>query len=202
MCSGPRPRVDSMSLALLVLGICSFLFHATMRATLEFADELGMLGLAWSFLQATLTARQPPRKSALVNAALAVFVASFSGFYVYSGKIIYHVIAFGTMMVLVFLRGLYLFHRVDPPLPREKCRDWNVRMFRAAGIVLFGYFLWHVDLELCAELRALREQVGLPWAWFFELHGWWHVLTAIGAGWFADVAREIRRELEMEKKAE
>ncbi|KAK4462638.1 hypothetical protein QBC42DRAFT_286249 [Cladorrhinum samala] len=39
------PKVDLMSLSLLLLGIGSFLFHATLRQTMEFCDELSILGL-------------------------------------------------------------------------------------------------------------------------------------------------------------
>jgi len=41
-----------------------------------------------------------------------------------------------------------------------------------------------VDGGFCAELRAVRQSVGLPWAFALELHGWWHVLTAVGAAAF------------------
>jgi dihydroceramidase len=34
------------------------------------------------------------------------------------------------------------------------------------------------------------------------LHGWWHILTAIGASMFMQVVREVREEAEREKKTE
>lgn len=193
------PKWDFMSASLLVLGIGSFSFHATLRQTCEFADELSMLGLTWSMLQATLTARQPPARAHLVSAALAVIYVAFSAFYVWSARIIYQVIAFAVALGLVTLRSQYLFHRLQPRFPPAKSRDWNARTWQAIAICLAGYVLWNIDLEHCAELRRLRQRVGLPWAWLFELHGWWHVLTAVGAARFMDVAREVRAEVEREK---
>lgn len=193
------PNWDAQSMALLGLGIGSFLFHASLRQTLQFVDELSMFGLCWSFLQGTLTARQSPTKARFITASLAFTITLVSAFYVWSGNILYHVIAFATMMVLVTLRGQYLFHRAKPRFPDDKSRSWNIRTWQSIFICLCGYVLWNIDLEYCAELRSLRERVGLPWAWLFEFHGWWHVLTAIGADRFAYVVRELRDELEREK---
>ncbi|KAI9148370.1 benzoate 4-monooxygenase cytochrome p450 [Paramyrothecium foliicola] len=195
-----RPKLDFMSISLFVLGIGSFLFHATLRQTMEFADELSMLGLTWSMLQSILTARQGPQAARLISIGLAVVFLAFSAFYINSAQIIYQVIAFGSGIGLVTLRSQYLYHWAQPRFPKAKSRDWNMRTWKSIAICLFGYLLWNIDLEYCAELRALRECVGLPWAWTLELHGWWHILTAVGASMFMDVAREVRDEISREKK--
>lgn len=203
--SGPsirlsHPKVDFMSLSLLVLGIGSFLFHATLRQTLEFVDEFSMLGLTWSMLQAGLTTRQPPARARLITATLAVAYISFSAFYLWSAKIIYQVFAFTGALLGVLFRSQYVFHFARPSLPEAKRRDWNRRTWKALGVCVFGYLLWTIDLEYCAELRAVRARVGLPWAWLFEFHGWWHILTAVGASQAMEVAREVRREVEKEER--
>jgi dihydroceramidase len=191
-----------MSLSLLVLGIGSFLFHATLRQTLEFVDEFSMLGLTWSMLQAALTARQPTARARLITVAVAVVYLSFSAFYLWSAKIIYQVFAFTSSLVAVLARSQYLFHLSRPAFPDAKRRDWNWRVWKALGICVLGYLLWSIDLEYCAELRALRQQVGLPWAWVLELHGWWHILTAVGASQAMQVSREVNEELGREKRRE
>ncbi|KAH7313320.1 ceramidase [Stachybotrys elegans] len=188
------PKLDFMSISLMGLGIGSFLFHASLRQTLEFADEFSMLGLTWSMLQATYTARQPPAKARLISVALFIVYSAFAAFYLQSPLIIYQVIAFASGIGLVILRSQYLFHWLQPELPRAKSRDWNFRTWKAISICVFGYILWNIDLEYCAELRSIRRWVGLPWAWLFEFHGWWHILTAMGASQFMDVAREVREE--------
>lgn len=193
------PKWDFMSITLLVLGVGSFLFHATLRQTFEFADELSMLSLTWSMLRAVLQARQSPAAARNISIGLALFFLAFSAFYVYSAKIIYQVIAFGSGIGLVTLRSQYLYHRAQPSFPTAKSRDWNVRMWQAIGICLFGYVLWNIDLEYCHGLRSLRQRIGLPWAWGLELHGWWHILTAIGADRFMNVAREVDEEVLPEK---
>ena len=195
-----NPRWDFMSLTLFVLGFGSFVFHASLRQTLEFVDELSMVGLAWSLLQATFTLRQPATKARVISALLAVACISFSIFYVYSARIIYQVIAFTSSLIIVVFRTGYLFYQVQPRFPKDKVRDWNIRGWKALGISTFGYIIWHIDLELCQQLRELRGQMGLPWAWLLEFHGWWHVLTALGAAQFMQVAREMKEEDHLEKK--
>ncbi|KAK8046226.1 ceramidase [Apiospora saccharicola] len=170
-----RPRTDFMSVSLLVLGICSFLFHASLRHTLQYADELGMLGLAWALLQGILTVRgRSSSNDRLVNMTLNIVFPLFAAFYVWTGKIIYHAVAFFLMMVLIVIRA------------------WKNRGRISLALLVLAYVLWNIDLEFCAELRLLRERVGLPWAWLLELHGWWHIMTAMSASQFMDTVRELQ----------
>lgn len=46
---------------------------------------------------------------------------------------------------------------------------------------MFGYFLWNIDYHFCPYVTRFRHSLGLPWGFLFELHGWWHILTGIGA---------------------
>lgn len=72
--------------------------------------------------------------------------------------------------------------------------DRSVLLYRLARAGVFlgaAFILWNIDLEMCSGLRALRSHVGLPWSWLLELHGWWHVLTAVAAFDFMDLARDV-----------
>lgn len=46
---------------------------------------------------------------------------------------------------------------------------------------MLGYLLWQLDGIFCAQLTAWKRAVGMPWSFVFEFHGWWHILTAVGA---------------------
>jgi dihydroceramidase len=59
---------------------------------------------------------------------------------------------------------------------------------------VFGYLLWQLDFLLCSELTALKRILNLPWGFLLELHGWWHVLTAIGAHTFMYMVDVLTRE--------
>lgn len=53
----------------------------------------------------------------------------------------------------------------------------------AVGLSIFlgGFAIWTLDNIYCSKLRAWRHEVGLPWGIVSEGHGWWHVMTGIGA---------------------
>ncbi|GIK03137.1 hypothetical protein Aspvir_007206 [Aspergillus viridinutans] len=79
------------------------------------------------------------------------------------------------------------------PVPsKEQRRYENVRDVRtlktmwfmvAYGLAMFlgGFLIWNLDNRFCPTLRRWRRAVGLPWGIFLEGHGWWHVMTGIGA---------------------
>jgi dihydroceramidase len=54
---------------------------------------------------------------------------------------------------------------------------------------------------MCEKLREIRGRIGLPWAFLLEMHGWWHIFTAMSAAWFMDILREVQIELKREKAA-
>ncbi|KAK9564704.1 alkaline ceramidase ydc1, variant 2 [Aspergillus fumigatus] len=79
-----------------------------------------------------------------------------------------------------------------PVLSKERQHYENVRDVRtlktmwfmvAYGLAMFlgGFFIWTLDNRFCPTLRRWRRAVGLPWGLFLEGHGWWHVMTGIGA---------------------
>ena len=133
------PAADFMSISLLVLGIASFLFHATLRHALQFGDELAMLGLAWSLLQGTLMVRQSPERARYITLGLAIVFPLVSAFYIWSGKIIYHVTAFIIMIAGIVLRGHHLFHWLQPAFPEAKRLAWRKRGRRALLLLVVGY---------------------------------------------------------------
>ncbi|KAK5008423.1 alkaline ceramidase ydc1 [Cryomyces antarcticus] len=51
------------------------------------------------------------------------------------------------------------------------------------GLTIFlgGFFIWTLDNEMCSTLRIWRRRIGLPWGVLLEGHGWWHLMTGIGA---------------------
>ncbi|KAK0723218.1 ceramidase [Lasiosphaeria miniovina] len=184
-----------MAVSLVVLGITSFAFHASLLQPAQFADDMSMLITAGALLQGVYCAagggvQRPPRQRAAISAAVYAVVAAMAAAYVQSGKIIVHLAMFTAMVHAVWPRTVYLiFRRADGSAAERN------RLFRNFGVaiawLLVGFVLWNVDLELCHGLRGWRAVVGLPWAWLLELHGWWHIMTGIGAAMYMDLIREL-----------
>jgi dihydroceramidase len=178
-----------MSVALLVLGINSFIFHATMKHTTQYCDEIGMLILGGSLLQGVYTINQSPTVVKVMNMTIYAAVGVLSALYVRTGNILHHVYSFNTMIGLVGVRTIYLiFSRNRSAHERNSLLK---HYGKAVGILVVAYLLWQVDLEKCFELRKIREALGLPLAWILELHGWWHVLTALGASEYIRLIRAM-----------
>lgn len=56
-------------------------------------------------------------------------------------------------------------------------------LFVAFGLATFlgGFALWGVDNVYCSTLRHWRREIGMPWGFLLEGHGWWHLMTGVGA---------------------
>jgi dihydroceramidase len=72
-------------------------------------------------------------------------------------------------------------------LTRQERRDAEIvrRMWVliAFGLSIFlgGFGIWTLDNIYCSKLRRWRHEIGMPWAFVLEGHGWWHLMTGIGA---------------------
>ena len=172
-----------------MVGVCSFLFHATLRQSAQFSDDVSMLFLAGALLQRLYCGGQPSSTTSGLTAAIYAIVATMSAIYMRSGNLLIHLSMFVGMLLLIGLRTAYLINR---QATSAQLRAGYIRKFGGVCACLaLAFLLWNIDLEWCHELRSLRKAVGLPWAWLLELHGWWHVLTAVGAAVHMDLVRDL-----------
>lgn len=69
----------------------------------------------------------------------------------------------------------------------------DVKKLAMCGSVVFisGFGLWNIDNALCGSLTQTKRALGMPWSFVFELHGWWHIFTGVGAYicWFLFLTR-------------
>lgn len=185
-----------MSASLFLVGVCSFIFHATLRQTLQFGDDLSMLFLAGSLIQRLYCAGQQASTRRLITITVYGAVCLMSAYYVQSGNIVVHTSMFAVLLTFVWPRTIYLINRRNNQAqsPQQKTQEkarlyWKFR--KAVFSLVIGFLVWNIDLEACQFLRNLRTAIGLPWAWVLELHGWWHFLTALGAAIYMDLIREL-----------
>lgn len=93
----------------------------------------------------------------------------------------FHQNAYGLLTAALLFRSWYLMEtrlrKVDPASVDAMwwlC-GWGL------GVFLVGFVLWNLDNTYCGSLRTWRRRVGLPWGVLSEGHGWWHLLTGVGA---------------------
>lgn len=181
--------MDAMAASLLVVGVFSFVFHATLHRDAQFLDEMSMFFLGCSFMQPLYTNGFAPGTQKVIKVVLFSVVVAISAIYYQTRIVEIHWISFFGIENLIWIRALYLT-KYRQRSAEEKAR-LGKQFWAATGTMALGLMIWGIDLELCPPLRHLRALVGPPWAWLLELHGWWHILTAVAAAGYVKLIREI-----------
>ena len=127
---------------------------------------------------------------------LALFITLY---YHYLQDPAFHQNAYAILTAIVLFRAIYVMEvNLRPRIrakekarsasqEREDRRDTAIlrQMWTmiACGLSIFlgGFLLWHLDNEHCSTLRRWRREVGMPWGFLLEGHGWWHLMTGTGA---------------------
>lgn len=162
-----------------VVGIGSFLFHATLSYEMQLMDELPMIYcvcvLTYSIFQADAKSR---RRDLLLRALLIIDAGLITLSYLYNKNPLFHQWAFGLHCAAIFLRGSRHYHSLARSPAKQNLRNL---LLIGWGLHVLGFVCWNVDNVFCPYLRAGRLWLG-PWAqWVLQLHGWWHVFTGMGA---------------------
>lgn len=188
---GRRGGMDAMAVSLIFVGVFSAIFHATLHREAQFLDEMSMFFLGSAFLLPLYTRGFSPAAQTAITTAIVSVVVAISAVYYKTRIVELHWGAFFVIENLIWPRALYIIYHSQRPA------DDRSRLFRkfwaATGVMALALLVWVIDLELCPPLRDLRARVGLPWAHVLELHGWWHILTAVSASKYISLIREICR---------
>ncbi|KAH0284955.1 hypothetical protein KCU62_g7904, partial [Aureobasidium sp. EXF-3399] len=117
---------------------------------------------------------------------------SETGYHTVKDEQMVHELSFVSLIVVVAIKTRSLIKlRVHNPKDKEMLHR---AVIFGAGCFVFGYLLWQLDSIFCAQLTILKRTVGLPWGILLELHGWWHILTAIGVHTFMIMVDRLTRD--------
>ncbi|KAJ3257778.1 Alkaline ceramidase 3 [Boothiomyces macroporosus] len=170
-------REHSGTLALVVIGMGSWLFHMTLLYSTQLCDELPMIYGTCLCLYNVLTLYDKHSKKSIAGlVAYSVVITA-----VYVALRIPLIFQFSyALLALVFaiipIRQTFALKSKHPKdvkiLIRMYC--FNLSMF------LLAFVCWNIDNNVCDHLRAWRDTV--PWylGMFSQMHGWWHMLTGLG----------------------
>lgn len=115
------------------------------------------------------------RNSAIILAVLVPFVI----YHCLADEFVLHVALFFCMCWIVAFRTRYLIaKRIADERDRHRIR---ALVTFATWCALVGYAIWNIDVHFCPELTRWKRAVGMPFGVLLELHGYWHILTAIAA---------------------
>ncbi|KAL1956009.1 hypothetical protein VTO42DRAFT_7909 [Malbranchea cinnamomea] len=197
----------------LIVGIGSFLFHATLTYPMQLVDELSMIYTTCLMCHATFSFSKSTRIQTALGGGLAGLAAFITLYYHYLQDPTFHQIAYGVLTAIVLVRSMWVMEvtlrpswyqsHKEPSLEREpsslsllsreqqqqqkNARDLEILrtmwLMVAWGLATFlgGFAIWNLDNRYCSKLIGWRRSMGLPWGILLEGHGWWHLLTGIGA---------------------
>ncbi|KAF2430538.1 alkaline ceramidase-like protein [Tothia fuscella] len=197
-------------LGYLVVGSGSFLFHATLKYPMQLIDELSMIYTTCIMFYATFSYRKSVLYVTVLGTLLVALATFITGYYHYLQDPTFHQNMYGLLTAVVLLRAMYIMEVNIRPSLREKERQakltsssvspteksemrrederdiqilktmWSMIAY-GLSIFLGGFFVWNLDNIFCGTLIRWRREIGLPWGILLEGHGWWHIMTGIGA---------------------
>ncbi|ORY06497.1 alkaline ceramidase-like protein [Clohesyomyces aquaticus] len=192
----------------LIVGTGSFLFHATLKYPMQLVDELSMIYTTCLMFYATFSYRKSRIYSQGLAAFLVALALFITLYYHYLQDPTFHQNAYALLTAIVLFRSMWIMEvNIRPKFrseerqaanprsdsetkevrDREDVRDKEIlrQMWTmiACGLSIFlgGFAIWQLDNVFCPTLRRWRRQVGLPWGILLEGHGWWHLMTGVGA---------------------
>jgi dihydroceramidase len=183
-----------------LVGIGSLMFHTTLKYPWQLVDELNMIYTTCLMLYASVSYGRPTWQ----QICLGIFLILFSGFitlyYHYLQDPVFHQNVYAALTVFIVFRSVHTMETSLRPYFKstqqqgrsksqkaEDARDLRTLnqmwILVAYGITIFlsGFAIWGLDNVYCGTLRRWRRQIGMPWGFLLEGHGWWHLMTGWGA---------------------
>ena len=144
-----------------------------------------------TILHQIFTFQEPPsiqrRNTAIILGILVPFVI----YHCLADEFVLHVILFLSMTILVVGKtNRIISGQVHDRNQRKKIKALATFGALTAG---FAYFLWNLDVHFCSTLTSWKRQLGWPWAALLELHGYWHIGTAISSYTFMALIEFLTR---------
>lgn len=170
---------------------------------MQLVDELSMIYTTCLMNYATFSFNRSLRFRTILGLSLSSLALFITLYYHYLQEPTFHQVTYAILTVVVFFRAVYVMEaNIRPRFRSTKRETGNPRLNGVAkesalihedrrdqavlkemwtmiawglSIFLGGFLFWHLDRVHCSTLRQWRREVGMPWGFFLELHGWWYV---------------------------
>jgi len=170
-----------------LVGVGSFLFHATLRYEWQLGDELPMIFCSAFIAYVAFDARSArlPRTRFVRCLPYLLFLYSFgvSAVYLRYPNPVIHQTAFAFLELVGTCRVAYIVHTAPERTNQEQRNKADAKRYILTGsaIFLIGFLIWNIDNLFCDRISQLKEHLGTPWSFILEGHAWWHLATGTGA---------------------
>jgi len=170
-----------------LIGVGSFLFHATLQYQWQLLDELPMI-YASSLVTLLLFKTEPDSRLETGLPFLILYDVGFTLAYLRWPNPVFHQTVYGVVQTITTIRGWWLMtYRMNAtPLAQQRCRE--ARALTNIGSLMFvgAFLIWNIDNQYCDALSDLKDKLGFPFSGILELHALWHFGT--GGGGYVVVA--------------
>jgi len=167
---------------------------------MQLVDELSMIYTTCLMNFATFSYGKSRLYSTVLAVGLVSLAVFITLYYHYLQDPTFHQNAYALLTAIVLFRAIYVMevnirprfrskereaanprpHRgVKAVQEREDVRDqeilstmWKMITF-GLSIFLGGFAVWSLDNEYCSKLIKWRREIGMPWGFVLEGHGWW-----------------------------
>jgi len=170
-----------------LVGVGSFLFHATLRYEWQLGDELPMIFCSAFIAYVAFDTRSArlPRTRFVRCLPYLLFLYSFgvSAVYLRYPNPVIHQTAFAFLELVATCRAAYIVHIAPEKTYREQRNKADAKRYILTGsaIFLLGFLIWNIDNLFCDGISQLKESLGAPWSFVLEGHAWWHLATGTGS---------------------
>lgn len=125
------------------------------------------------------TFQEPPhvqrRNTAIILGVLVPFVI----YHCVTDEFVLHIALFFSMSWIVGFRTRKIIAtRIKEKEHRDKIRSL---VTFATWMAMSAYGIWNIDVNFCPTLTRWKRSMGMPWGVLLELHGYWHLMTAISS---------------------
>ncbi|KAJ3333661.1 Alkaline ceramidase 3 [Blyttiomyces sp. JEL0837] len=169
---------------LALVGTGSVLFHGSLLFETQMMDELPMI-FCTCFIVYNLLLTFPNTKlnttanKKILIVSLSLYSIITCGIYLYLQNPVFHEVAYGALTAIMVLAPIFNILRLRKSYPGKERELWGLYAYSTVTY-LGGFFLWNVENFNCDHVRSTRATLGYPFRVWFELHAWWHFLSAIG----------------------
>lgn len=185
-----HPRVFLVAFAsYLIIGIGSFLYHASLRYWMQLLDELSMIYTTCILFFAVFSHGRSKSGQILLLLFIVSLAAFITGYYYHIKDPLFHQNMFALLTATVVLRSIYIMEKILRPQAdlKTKLGRRNAQILQAMWVMIgcgisaiaLGFLIWNLDNMFCSHLRRWRREIGLPWGVLLEGHGWWHFFTGV-----------------------
>ncbi|XP_039251628.2 alkaline ceramidase 3-like [Styela clava] len=166
---GMELRYVYLNMALLVVGVGSWLFHMTLKYEMQLLDELPMIYgtalLIYTLHHTTSNSKYSSNSDIVIPVS---YCLTASVVYVTMRNPILHQTFYGLLVFLLIGKSVQTCNQQPRIIPYAAI---------SFCLYLIGFILWNVDNICCNSVRLMRYNVDPGYEPVTQLHAWWHLFS-------------------------